>query len=160
MTVSVIVAVARNGVIGDKNSLLWHISEDLQRFKQLTRGHSVIMGRRTFESIGRPLPERTNIVVTRGDAHFEGCLRAGSLEEALKMCEGEDEVFVIGGAQIYAQALPTADRLYITVVDRDYAGDTTFPEWDRDEWRLVSRDHFDRGEKYEYPFAFELYERR
>ena len=161
MTKSIIAAVAQNGVIGDKNSLLWHIPEDMRFFRRISSGHPVIMGRKTFESIGRPLPDRTNVVVTRqADARFEGCRCASSLEEAFAMFDDSEEVFVIGGAQIYAAALPEADRLYLTVVERDYEGDTSFPQWNRDEWRQVSQERHERGEKFEYPFRFELFERR
>ena len=157
--VSIIVAVAANGVIGDNNSLLWHISEDLRNFKRITSGHPVIMGRKTFESLGRPLPNRTNVVVSRTVTEIEGCCVAASLGEALAMFPADEEVFVIGGAQIYAQAFDAADKVYITRVERDYEGDTSFPEWDETRWRLTSREAFPCGEKYPYPFAFEEYER-
>ena len=152
--VSILVALAENGVIGDKNALLWNIKEDMRRFRTTTTGHPVVMGRKTFESIGRPLPKRTNVVITRGDNEFEGCLVAHSLEEAVAMFPVEEEVFIIGGAQIYAQALPLADRLYLTVVHRDYEGDTSFPEIDYSAWREVSREEFARGEEYEVAFTF------
>ena len=152
--VSIIVAIAENGVIGDKNALLWNIKEDMRRFRTTTTGHPVVMGRKTFESIGRPLPKRTIVVITRGDNEFEGCLVAHSLEEAVAMFPVEEEVFIIGGAQIYAQALPLADRLYLTVVHRDYEGDTSFPEIDYSAWREVSREEFVRGEEYEGAFTF------
>ena len=128
--VSIIVAVAENGVIGDKNALLWHISEDLKYFKSVTSGHPVVMGRKTYESLGRPLPNRTNVVVTRQEMEIPGCRVAHSLEEAVALFPAEEEVFVIGGAQIYAQ------------------------------WRLVSSESFASGANYPYPFAFETYERR
>ena len=112
--VSIIVAVAENGVIGDKNTLLWHISEDLKHFKAVTTGHPVIMGRKTYESLGRPLPNRTNVVITRQQVEIPGCRVVHSLGEAVALFPGDDEVFVIGGAQIYAQALPLADRFYLT----------------------------------------------
>lgn len=156
---SIIVAVASNGTIGDRNSLLWHISEDMRYFKRVTSGHPVVMGRRTFESLGRPLPGRTNVVVTRSATQFDGCLTANSIEQAVAMFAPDEEVFIIGGAQIYAQTLPMADRLYLTRVCRDYAGDTSFPEWDASQWRMVSSERFERGEKFDAPFAFELYER-
>lgn len=158
--ISIIVAVAANGVIGDNNSLLWHISEDLRNFKRITSGHPVIMGRKTFESLGRPLPDRTNVVVSRTATAIEGCRVAASLDEAIAMFSADEEAFIIGGAQIYAQALDVADKIYITRVERDYEGDTSFPEWDATRWRLVSREEFVRGEKYPYPFAFEEYVRR
>ncbi len=157
--VSVIVAVAENGVIGDKNSLLWHISEDLRNFKRVTSGHPVVMGRKTFESLGRPLPNRTNVVITRQDIDIEGCEVVHSLDEALAMFAAEEEVFVIGGAQIYREAMPRADRFYLTRVHHAYEGDTSFPEWNEAEWHLTKSEHFERGEKYEYPFTFEVYDR-
>ena len=156
---NIIAAVAENGVIGDNNSLLWHISEDLRNFKRITSGHPVIMGRKTFESLGRPLPNRTNVVITHGNMLFDGCTTVHSLDEAVAMFTADEEVFVIGGAQIYAQALPVADRFYLTRVGRAYEGDTIFPEWDESQWRLVAQEHFDRGETFDAPFTFCLYER-
>ena len=157
--ISIIVAVAKNGVIGDKNSLLWHISEDMRFFRETTSGHPVIMGRKTYDSLGRPLPKRTNVVISRTTTHIEGCTVVGSLEEAIALFPNEEEVFIIGGAQIYALAMEVADRLYLTRVEHDYQGDTSFPEWDESKWKLISRTAYERGEKYEYPFAFECYER-
>ena len=159
--VSIIVAIAQNGTIGDKNSLLWHIKEDMRFFRTTTSGHAVVMGRKTFESLGsRPLPKRTNIVITRADRAFEGALTAHSLEEAIRLAEGDEEIFIIGGAQIYREALRIADRMYITRVMHDYEGDTSFPDIDLSEWKLVAEEKHDRGEEYEYPFAFLTYERR
>ena len=152
--ISIIVAIAENGVIGDKNALLWNIKEDMRRFRTTTMGHPVVMGRKTFESIGRPLPKRTNVVITRGDSEFEGCLVAHSIEEAVKMFSPDEEVFIIGGAQIYKQALPLADKLYLTIVHRNYEGDTSFPEIDYSEWREVAREEFERGEEYDGAFTF------
>ena len=157
--ISIIVAVAQNGVIGDKNSLLWHISEDMRFFKRTTSGHPVIMGRKTYESLGRPLPNRTNVVISRTLGELEGCTVVRSLEEAIALFPTEEEVFVIGGAQIYALALDVADRFYLTRVSHDYEGDTSFPTWDESEWRLISREAYEQGEKYPHPFAFEIYER-
>ncbi len=158
--ISIIVAIAENGVIGDKNALLWNIKEDMRRFRTNTTGHPVIMGRKTYESIGRPLPKRTNVVITRGDAKFEGCLVAHSLEEAVAMFPTDEEIFIIGGAQIYAQAMAMADRLYLTVVHRNYEGDTSFPAIDYTEWRELAREEFERGEEYDAPFTFIDLERR
>ncbi len=158
--ISIIVAVAQNGVIGDRNALLWHIREDLQHFKALTTGHPVVMGRKTHESLGRPLPNRRNVVVTRQETTFEGCETVHSLGEALALFPAEKEVFIIGGAQIYAEALPLADRFYLTRVEHSYEGDTRFPEWDASQWRLVESEAFPHGESYPYPFVFETYERR
>ncbi|WP_295938892.1 dihydrofolate reductase [uncultured Alistipes sp.] len=158
--ISIIVAVAENGVIGDKNTLLWHISEDLKHFKAVTTGHPVIMGRKTFESLGRPLPNRTNVVVTRQDTEIPGCTVVHSLEEAVALFPADEEIFIIGGAQIYGQALPLADRFYLTRVFHSYEGDTHFPEWDERQWKLIESESFASGSAYPYPFAFEIYERR
>lgn len=158
--VSVIVAIAQNGTIGDKNSLLWHIKEDMRFFRTTTSGHAVIMGRKTFESLGsKPLPKRKNIVITRAERDFEGAFTAHSLQEAIAMAEGDEEIFIIGGAQIYAEALSVADRMYITCVERDYEGDTSFPEIDYTKWQLVSEERYERGEEFDAPFAFLCYDR-
>ena len=158
--VSIIVAIAQNGTIGDKNSLLWHIKEDMRFFRTTTSGHAVIMGRKTFESLGsKPLPKRKNIVITRAERDFEGAFTAHSLQEAIAMAEGDEEIFIIGGAQIYAEALSVADRMYITRVERDYEGDTSFPEIDYSKWQLVSEERHERGEEFDAPFAFLCYNR-
>lgn len=158
--VSIIVAIAQNGTIGDKNALLWHIKEDMRFFRTTTSGHPVIMGRKTFESLGsKPLPKRTNIVITRADREFEGALTAHSLEEAIRMAGEDEEIFIMGGAQIYREALSVVDRMYITHVERDYEGDTVFPEIDYSQWRLVDVVRHERGEEYEHPFEFRTYDR-
>lgn len=159
--ISIIVAMAENRVIGGGNSLLWHISEDLKRFKRITTGHPVIMGRKTFESMGsRPLPNRDNIVITRNESYrAEGCRIARSLDEAVDMFKDSEEVFIIGGGEIYRQAMPHADKLYITEVMRAYEGDTYFPAIDPSEWKLVSEQKHDRGEKFQYPFEYRDYVR-
>lgn len=159
--ISIIVAVAQNGVIGGDNKLLWHISEDLKRFKAITSGHAVIMGRKTFESLGRPLPNRRNIVISRNEAYRpEGVEVVGSLDAAAELCADDGEAFVIGGGQIYAQAMDIADRLYVTWVGHDYEGDTHFPEIDPAEWVLTSEEAHERGEKFPYPFVYADYRRR
>lgn len=158
--ISIIVAVAKNGVIGDKNSLLWHLREDMIHFRTITSGHPVVMGRKTYDSIGRPLPKRTNVVITRDtNLTIEGCTMAHSLEEAVALFDKSEEVFIIGGAQIYRQALPLADRIYLTVIDKEYEGDTSFPEIDYSQWREYSREEFARGEEFEHPFSFITLER-
>jgi dihydrofolate reductase len=141
MTLTALVAaLARNRVIGAGNRLPWHLPEDLARFKRLTLGAPVIMGRKTRESIGRPLPGRRNIVVTRAaGAAWDGCIVARSLAEALALADDAGEAFVIGGAELYAQALPGADRMHLTLIDADYAGDAWFPEFDPGAWREVAR---------------------
>ena len=155
--ISVIVAVRKqDNAIGKKTGeLLFRISDDLKRFKILTTGHPIIMGRKTFESIGKPLPDRTNIIVTRNtDYRVEGCLVAQTLEDAIKKGgETDNEVFVIGGGEIYKQALPYADKLYLTVVDGAAEGNVFFPEWKNDFTKEISREErFDEktGLKYEW----------
>lgn len=156
---TIIVAVAENGVIGSENRLLWHIREDMVHFRTTTSNHIVAMGRKTFESIGRPLPKRRNIVITRQPIAIEGCEVVHSLEEVLKIA-ADTEVFIIGGSQIYEQAMPYADRLCLTTVHRAYEGDASFPSWKRDEWELVSSTRYERGEEFEYPFSIEEYRRK
>ena len=158
---SIIVAIAREGVIGCHNKLLWHITEDMKYFRRVTTGHPVIMGRKTFESIGRPLPGRTNIVITRNRTYdAPGCTVVDSIEEALTHIAPEEEAFVIGGGEIYAQALPMCDRLYITDVDADYHGDTFFPAIDKTRWTLEHEERFERGESFDKPFSFKVSKRK
>jgi dihydrofolate reductase len=151
--VSLVAALARNRVIGAGNRLPWHLPEDLKRFKRLTMGAPVIMGRRTHVSIGRPLPGRCNIVVTRQvGANWPGCEIAHSLDDAIALAGNAPEVFVIGGAALYAAALPRADRLHLTLIDADHQGDTFFPAFDPADWREIAREP-GAG------FAFVTYER-
>jgi dihydrofolate reductase len=138
MDISIIVAIAENNVIGNNNQLIWHIPDDLKRFKALTMGHHIIMGRKTWESIGRPLPGRKSIVVTR-NTNYEanGAQIAYSLESAIAMAKGDEEVFIIGGGELYRQALPLANKLYLTKVHSNYEGDVTFPQINTNEWKEV-----------------------
>jgi dihydrofolate reductase len=139
MTVTLIAAVAKNGVIGADGGIPWHLPEDFAHFKATTLGHTLVMGRATYESIGRPLPGRATIVLTRDpDWSADGVLTAGSVEEALAMAEGD--VFVAGGAAVYEAALPHADQQLLSEVDLEPAGDTCYPAFDRDEWQEVSRE--------------------
>lgn len=138
---SIIVAMAKNRTIGVNNTLPWRCPEDLKHFKALTMGHHMIMGRKTFDSIGKPLPGRTTVVVTRdSNLQIEGCLIAHSLQVAIKLCAGDAEAFVVGGADIYAQSLPLADTLYITEIQQDVEGDAHFPQFDRELWQETARD--------------------
>ncbi len=152
MTISIIAAIAENGVIGNGNALPWDIPEDMAHFKRVTMGKPVIMGRKTFESIGRPLPERKNIVMTRSGS-IDGCSVAGSIEEALALAEGADEAMVIGGASVYEQFMPLARRIYLTKIDRDFKGDAFFPELDYNEWEEVSRIEGKGGFPFKYSFV-------
>lgn len=141
--ISLIVAASRNGVIGANNKLPWKLPADLKRFKQLTMGHPILMGRKTFESIGKPLPGRTNIVITRQKG-FKCCgtTVVHSVEEALLICENEKQTFVIGGAEIFKQALPFADRIYLTRIEKDFEGDIRLFEIDPAVWKETSREEF------------------
>ncbi len=153
-----VAAVARNGVIGAHGKLPWRLPQDLQHFKRLTLGHPIIMGRRTWESLGRLLPDREHIVVSRR-AGYEapGASVAASLPAAIALCAGEPVAFVIGGAEIYAAALPLADGLVLTEIDRDYEGDTRFPEWDRKGWRVAQKEAHTAADGVRFDFV--LYER-
>ena len=136
-----VAALARNGVIGAQGKMPWHLPEDLKHFKQLTLGHPVLMGRRTWDSLGKPLPGRENIVISRTPGYeAPGASVASTFEAAIALCTGEPVVFVIGGAEIYAAALPLADGLVLTEIDRDYEGDTRFPDWDRKAWRVSQKE--------------------
>lgn len=158
--ITLIAAVARNRVIGAGNALPWRLPEDLQRFKALTLGHPIIMGRKTWQSLGRPLPGRTNIVVSRSaDFAAPGGSVVGSLQAAVAMAAsaGAGEAFIIGGAEIYAQALPIAQRLQLTEIDREFAGDAYFPAFDPAQWRETARElhHAEAG----FDYSFVTYER-
>lgn len=138
---SLIVAMAQNRTIGMNNTLPWRCPEDLKHFKRLTMGHHIIMGRKTFDSIGQPLPGRTTVVVTRNlELQIAGCVMAHSLAEAIAACAGDSEIFIVGGAELYAQALPLADTLYVTEIQQEIQGDAHFPDFNRDAWQEVSRE--------------------
>lgn len=154
--ISVIAALAKNRVIGIDNRLPWRLPEDLAHFKALTLGHPILMGRKTFESLGRPLPGRTNIVITRNpDYAPEGCRIAASIPAAIALCHTEDEVFFIGGAELYAQVIPLADRLYLTEVDIEADGDAWFPDYDRSAFKEISREPHtgEKGDALRFDFV-------
>jgi dihydrofolate reductase len=159
--VSIIAAVASNGVIGRQGDLPWHMPTDLRRFKRLTTGHHLVVGRKTWDEVGKPLPGRIMVVVTR-DRSFrpEGATVVHSVDAALSAARGDDEVFIAGGGEIYRQALPLADRLYITRIHANVEGDTVFPEIDENEWHVIDREDYDADERNPYPFSFLVYERR
>ena len=146
-----------NRVIGNNNELIWKLSSDLKRFKQLTTGHPVVMGRKTYESIGKPLPNRRNIIITRNSEYeVEGCETVSSLEEALLLTN--NDCFIIGGGEIYKQSLEVADKIYLTLVHKDFEGDTTFPELGK-EWATIDTKDFEADEKNEYNYSFIEYDR-
>lgn len=158
--VSIIVAMAKNRVIGARNAIPWRLPGELALFKRITMGHHIVMGRQTWESIGRLLPGRTSIVVTRNpDYRVPGAIVAGSLEKALIACGDDSEVFVIGGAQLYAAALPVANRLYLTIVETDVAGDTLMPDFDLSRWQLVSHESHAADERNPHPYTLHVYDR-
>lgn len=162
MKVSLIVAAAENGVIGRNNALPWRLSADLQRFKALTMGHAIVMGRKTYESIGQPLPGRRMIVVTRQPGYSApGVEVASGFDSALAIAKlhNESELFVIGGAEIFALAAPLAERLYLTRVHAEVPGDVRFPPIDPAAWRLLESQPHPADGKNEYPFTFQRYER-
>ena len=166
MTISIIVAMANNRAIGKDNKLLWHLPQDLKYFKRITMGKPIIMGRKTFESIGRPLPGRLNIVITRQtDWQHEGVKVVHCIDDALQLAQaqsfidGGDEVMVIGGAEIYQSALPQANKLYLTRVDATIDGDAFFPEIDDTIWAESSRESFSSSENNPYDYAFCVLER-
>ncbi|PIQ82953.1 MAG: dihydrofolate reductase [Candidatus Omnitrophica bacterium CG11_big_fil_rev_8_21_14_0_20_64_10] len=177
MRISLIVAASANGVIGAQNKLPWRLPADLAHFKQLTLGHPILMGRKTFESIGKPLPGRTNIVITRkrgltpeevkgpGPGGGErgqatGALTAGSVERALELCAGAEEIFVIGGAELFRQTLDRADRIYLTRIHADFEGDTFLFEIPMEQWRETERQDLEPDDKNRYPYSFITLEKR
>lgn len=153
MVISLIAAMDRNRLIGKDNSLPWNLPEDMRRFRDLTTGKPVIMGRKTFESIGRALPNRKNIVITRDkDYKAEGCIVVDSVKEALKAAEGADEVMIIGGAQVYKEFLPIANKMHLTLIDKEFEGDAYFPEYNKPEWKVVKKEQH-KDNDFEYVFV-------
>lgn len=161
--VTIIAAIAKNNALGKNNDLIWHLPADLKRFKKVTTGHYILMGRNTFESIGKPLPNRTTVIITRKTDYFvDGCLIANSIEDAIDLVEGDNEIFVIGGAQIYKQVLAKelADKLDITIVHQEFEADVFFPEIDLKIWKEVAREDFKADEKNKYNYSFVTYQKR
>ncbi len=163
MRLSIIAALTTNGVIGRDNGIPFRQSTDLKRLKSLTMGHHFIMGRKTYESVGRPLPGRITVVITRRDDYApEGVIVVKTLEEAIRIAAaaGDDEPFIAGGAEIFELAIHRADRMYLTRVHADVEGDTVFPDFDDvSEWHLTDAEHFEADEKNEYPYSFLTYDR-
>lgn len=158
----IIAAMAQNRTIGKNNDLIWHLPNDLKRFKRLTLGHPMIMGSKTFDSLGgKPLPKRTNIVITRrADFQAPGAFVVHSLKDAIEMAKKEDEtVFIAGGGEIYRQALEHADAMELTIIHRDYDGDTSFPIWG-EEWEEVAREDITDDPDVDYNYSFVRYEKR
>lgn len=155
MPISIIVAASQNNVIGKDNKLIWRLSADLKRFKALTTGHHIIMGRKTFDSIGKPLPNRTSIIIThQADYKAEGCIVVNSLEEALAKVPADQEAFIIGGGTIYKEAIDKADKLYLTLVHGKFDGDTFFPKLDSKTWESLKREDYMPDPKNEHAYSF------
>jgi len=166
MTISIIAALSKNKVIGRKNDLPWHLPDDMNYFMQTTKGHYVIMGRKNYDSIPekfRPLPNRTNLVITRQqDFKAPGCIVLSSIEKAIETARNaeEQEVFIIGGAEVYKLGLPMANRLYLTEIEAEIDGDTFFPEFSALDWKEISRKHHTKDGRHAYSFDFAVYERK
>ena len=161
MIVSLIAIMDRGRGLGFENKLSWHLPDDLKRFKATTKGHAIIMGRKTFESIGRPLPDRKNIIITRNTGYSApGCILVHSIEEALKEAGDESEVFIIGGGEIYTLGLPYANKMYLTFVDAEIAADAHFPKFDEDEWNVITTETHAKDEKHPYEFTYKEYEKK
>ncbi|HEU0187812.1 MAG TPA: dihydrofolate reductase [Gallionellaceae bacterium] len=159
--ISLIVAMAKNRTIGINNTLPWRCPEDLKHFKALTMGHHMIMGRKTFDSIGKPLPGRTTVVVSRNAGlQIEGCIVVNSLQDAIAACAGDSEIFVVGGAELYAQALPLVHTLYITEIQQDVTGDAHFPAFETASWLEVAREVRSQSEPQPLDYHFVTYRRR
>lgn len=161
MIISLIAAIDKNLVIGNsKNTLPWYLPADLKRFKSVTMGKPIIMGRKTFESIGKPLPERTNIIITRNEKYeAPGCIVVRSPEEALLAAGNAPEAIIIGGGELFSQFMPRADRMYLTLVDGEFEGNVYFPKWNPREWREVFREAHEADEKNPYNYTFVTLER-
>ncbi len=157
--ISIIVAIAENMAIGKDNDLLWHISDDLKRFKRITKGHQVIMGKNTYLSLPfKPLPNRTNIVITDNKSEsFEGCTTVHSIEEALTYCTENEESFIIGGASIYSQFFPYANKLYLTRVRKTFEADTFFREIDFNDWKLIKKEDIEIDDSVDFTYSYETY---
>lgn len=161
MKLTLIAAMAQNRVIGRAGDLPWHLPDDLKHFKKLTRGHHVIMGRKTYESMEKPLPGRTNIVVTRSENYrAPGCMVSQSLRHAIQKAENDSQPFIIGGGDIYQQALPYADRIELTLIHTEVKGDTFFPDFSEKDWALVHQEHHPADERHAYAFDFLRYDRK
>ncbi|EAQ40751.1 dihydrofolate reductase [Polaribacter sp. MED152] len=160
--ITIIAAIAKNNALGKNNDLIWHLPADLKRFKKVTTGHHILMGRNTFESIGRPLPNRITIIITKNEEYVqEGCLIANSVEQALEMAHDDDQIFIIGGAQVYEYAMKHdfADALDITLVHHEFEADVYFPEIDPTVWRRVEREDFIADEKNKFDYSFIRYKK-
>lgn len=155
MIISLIAAMDKNRIIGNDNRLPWHLPADLQHFKAVTLNKPIIMGRKTFDSIGKPLPHRRNMVISRQkNLHLPGCEVFSSLSDAIKAVDTNEEVMIIGGESIFRESLSLADRLYLTIIDHEFEGDTVFPQWDKSAWKVISSETYQSDESNQYGYIF------
>ena len=160
--ITIIAAIGLNNELGKNNDLIWHLSADLKRFKKVTTGHTIVMGRKTFESIGKPLPNRKTVIITRDRSYnVEGCFTVNSLEEAIQNHKDKNEFFIIGGAQIYSETIQKgyADKLDLTLVKETFDADVFFPEINPMEWKIIHREDFSADEKNKYDYSFLTFEK-
>ncbi len=156
-----IAAVAENNALGKNNELVWHLPNDFKRFKNLTSGHHIIMGRKTFESFPKPLPNRTHIVITRQqDYNPEGCIVVNSIEEAIKSCPIDENIFIIGGGEIYNLGLPFSDKIELTIVHHTFEADAFFPEINENDWKIINSDFQQKDEKHLFDYTYQTYIRK
>ncbi len=159
--ITMIAAAAENNALGKDNDLVWHLPDDFKRFKRLTSGHHIIMGRKTFESFPKLLPDRTHVIITRKDNYDpEGALVVNSLEEAIRVSKLDEQPFIIGGGEIYKMGIETAERIELTRVHGEFDADTFFPEIDEENWKLIDEKFHEKDEKHKYSFTYLTYERR
>lgn len=156
--ITLIAAAAENNALGKDNQLVWHLPNDFKRFKQITSGHYIIMGRKTFESFPKPLPNRTHIIITRQKNYqYEGCLVANSIEKAVELAPKDEEIFIIGGAEIYNQSIDFADKIELTRVHSSFDADAFFPEINPNQWNLIFEEHHQKDEKHNFDFTFQTF---
>jgi dihydrofolate reductase len=159
--ITIIAAIAENNALGKDNQLLWHLPDDFKRFKNITTGHYIIMGRKTFESFPKPLPNRTHVIISRQKNYSQlNCIVVTSLQKAIEACPKNEEIFIIGGGEIYNQSIAIADKLDITRVNHSFEADTFFPEIDLTKWELVFEEFHPKDEKHKFDFTFETYTRK
>jgi dihydrofolate reductase len=159
--ITIIAAIAENNALGKDNQLLWHLPDDFKRFKNITTGHYIIMGRKTFESFPKPLPNRTHVIISRQKNYSQlNCIVVTSLQKAIEACPKNEEVFIIGGGEIYNQSIAIADKLDITRVNHSFEADTFFPEIDMSKWKLIFNEFHPKDEKHKFDFTFETYTRK
>lgn len=159
--ITLIAAVAQNNALGKDNQLLWHLPDDFKRFKNITSGHYIIMGRKTFDSFPKPLPNRTHVIITRQKEYKpEGCIVVNSLEEAIQSCPKQEDIFIIGGGEIYKQSIVIADKIDITRVHNSFEADTFFPEIEIEKWQLIFEEFHSKDERHDFDFTFQTYVRK